>query len=343
MQLTIKIKIKPTKGQASLLRSTMKEYIRLVNECISDMVTFNEYGKLTSKNVQAKLPSSVKNQCILDAKSAFRRYRKTGIEPVLRKPVAIWNNQNYRIEPNRLFFPLYIDGKTQRISVKAIIPDDVYQRLMSCTTGTLRITEKQGKFIAQVAIEQEERIPSGSGAVMGIDLGLKCPAVCSTDSGRIKFVGNGRKNKYIRRHFKVKHRKLGKAKKSNAIKKMHDKEQRIMRDIDHKISREIVNFAKQNNIGLIKMERLANIRQSARKSRKNEHHLHTWSFYRLAGYIEYKAKAEGIIVEYINPAYTSQICPVCGQRNHANDREYVCSCGYHCHRDIVGAKNICAA
>lgn len=150
MQLTIKIKIKPTKGQASLLRSTMKEYIRLVNECISDMVTFNEYGKLTSKNVRAKLPSSVKNQCILDAKSAFRRYRKTGIEPVLRKPVAIWNNQNYRIEPNRLFFPLYIDGKTQRISVKAIIPDDVYQRLMSCTTGTLRITENRGNSLLRL-------------------------------------------------------------------------------------------------------------------------------------------------------------------------------------------------
>ena len=45
----------------------------------------------------------------------------------------------------------------------------------------------------------------------------------------------------------------------------------------------------------------------------------------------------------INPAYTSQTCPCCGKRNHANDRNYVCSCGYHTHRDRLGAVNILTA
>ena len=86
---------------------------------------------------------------------------------------------------------------------------------------------------------------------------------------------------------------------------------------------------------------MANIRKQTRKSRKNNHSLSNWSFYRLASFIEYKANLVGIMVEYVHPAYTSQNCPNCGHRYHAKDRKYACSdCGYIGHRDIVGAKNI---
>ena len=92
---------------------------------------------------------------------------------------------------------------------------------------------------------------------------------------------------------------------------------------------------------MIKLEQLRNIRSTTRKSRKNNHSLHTWSFYRLAQFIEYKAKLAGISVEYVNPAYTSQTCPICGNVHHANDRNYTCECGFHIHRDLLGAMNIC--
>ncbi|MDQ2087836.1 transposase [Herbivorax sp. ANBcel31] len=101
-----------------------------------------------------------------------------------------------------------------------------------------------------------------------------------------------------------------------------------------------MNFAIQNNVSEIRMEKLANIRNMARTSRKNEKNLRTWSFYRLAQYIEYKALLEGIRVEYVNPAHTSQICPSCGKLNKAKDRTYKCACGYKNHRDLVGARNI---
>lgn len=157
-------------------------------------------------------------------------------------------------------------------------------------------------------MEHPEPETTGNG-VMGVDLGLRIPAVCVTDTGKVRFSGNGRKNKYLKRKFRSDRKRLGKAKKLNAIRKSQNKEQRIMRDIDHKISREIVNFAKDNHVAVIRMEQLAGIRATARTSRKNEKNLHTWSFYRLGHYIEYKAALAGIRVEYVNPAYTSQICP----------------------------------
>nr|WP_143824649.1 zinc ribbon domain-containing protein [Natranaerobius trueperi] len=99
-----------------------------------------------------------------------------------------------------------------------------------------------------------------------------------------------------------------------------------MKDQDHKISRKVVDFA--------------NIRNTARTSRKNEKNLHTWSFYRLALFIEYKAKLRGIAVEYVDPKYTSQTCPICRNRNHVKDRNYQCSCGFKTHRDRVAGMNI---
>jgi putative transposase len=69
-----------------------------------------------------------------------------------------------------------------------------------------------------------------------------------------------------------------------------------MKDQDHKVSRAMVNSARDNKISVIRLEQLANIRQMARTSRKNETNLHNWSFYRLSQFIEYKANLVGIKV-----------------------------------------------
>ncbi len=67
----------------------------------------------------------------------------------------------------------------------------------------------------------------------------------------------------------------------------------------------------------------------------------SWSFYQLTLFIAYKAERLGIKVEAVGPAYTSQECPACSARNKAQDRTYVCAkCGWHGHRDSVGAINI---
>lgn len=352
MQITFKIKLLPTKEQKALIDETMKEYVKTVNDVVAQILSDATY-KPTSKTVKALLPSALRDQCRLDARSVVKKYKKAlrinakkkeenqkEIKlPILKKVVAVWNNQNYKISDATIAFPVMVDGKSKRIQVKAMIMDDIFEKLKTSKLGTLRISIVNNKLMAQIAVEVVEKKAVGENLI-GVDLGLKCPAVAVTETGKTKFFGNGRENKYKKRKFRSKRKNLGKIKRLSAIKTLDDKEQRWMKDKDHKVSRKIVKFAIQEGVGTIRLEKLSGIRQTARTSRKNEKNLHTWSFYRLAQYIEYKALLEGIKVEYVDPKYTSQTCPECAERNKARDRKYKCACGFKTHRDRVGAMNI---
>ena len=363
MQLSETIKLYMTKEQKSLVVMTMNEYINTVNSLVSAAANGTSISKYTTADVKAGLPSALTNQCIRDARSIVSRYnkdcrkvsarnkkpanQKSNITikkpavPVLKRPCCYVNNQNFKIKDNCIEFPVLINGKSRRISVRTSMTDNQKSIFANAKHGTMRIVYKGSKIVAQIVYKVNEPEYTDDGSAMGVDLGIKCPAVSYTSDGSVKFYGNGRKYKYMRRHYKYLRRKLGKAKKPDAIKRINNKEQRIMKDIDHKISREIVETAAVHDVKVIKLERLANIRSTTRTSRKNNPGLHTWSFYRLAQFIEYKAKLAGIKVEYVNPAYTSQRCPVCGSVYHAKDRNYTCSCGFRIDRDLLGAINIC--
>ncbi|TCI51400.1 transposase [Exiguobacterium sp. SH5S13] len=341
--LTVNIKLHPTKAQQATFEAMSRTYIATVNRIVSDMVAAQTMLDLTSRHVVADLPSAVKNQAIQDAKSVFRKAKKKDfrVVPFLKKPYCTWNNQNYSFDFESIAFPVIIDGKVAKAAIQAdmVDPDNRNAELLAHKLGTLRITMKSNKWIAQIAVTIDTIEKTGT-RVLGVDLGLKVPAVAVAEGGKTKFFGNGRQNKYVKRQFRTKRKELGQKKKPNVIKSLNNKEQRWMKDKDHKVSRKIVDFAKENKTSVIRLEKLANIRQTARTSRKHNKNLHTWSFYRLATFIMYKAKLEGIKVEYVDPAYTSQTCPSCGERNKAKDRTYTCACGFTKHRDVVGAMNI---
>ena len=363
MQLSETVKVYPTEYQKNLITRTMTEYINTVNSLVSDAVNGHSIAKTTTADVSTNLPSALTNQCIRDAKSIVKKHYKychkavlknrslvkhgSSIRtkapnlPILKKPCCYINNQNYRLKDNCIEFPVMINGKSKRISVFVKLTDRQKALFSNAKFGTMRIVTKNHTLVAQIVYNIAEPELKSDGNVMGSDLGIKCPAVSYCSDGSVKFYGNGRKNKYIRRHYAYLRKKLQTLKKMKVVKRINDKEQRIMRDIDHKLSHDIVKTAVAHNIKVIKLEQLQNIRSTTRKSRKNNHSLHTWSFYRVAQFIEYKAKLAGISVEYVNPAYTSQTCPICGSVHHANDRNYTCECGFYIHRDLLGAMNIC--
>lgn len=335
--LTVKIRIFP--DQQDVLRRLGKEYIRVVNQLTEQAEQLGAFPKVTTKNVETMLPSAICNQAIRDAKSVFRKMKKLCVRPILKKSVYFVNNQNYSISENIIAFPIVVDGKAKKTAFKATTTSRDMELLRKAKPGLMRIIEKSGKWYAQISVEMPISESNGEHR-MGVDLGLKVPAVAVTSTGRTRFCGNGRQNKHIRRKYQHRRRKLGKLKKLSAIRKLGNKEQRWMKEQNHKISRQIVNLAIQEDVSLIQLERLENIRKTARTSRKNAKNLHSWTFYQLQQFISYKANLAGIQVVEVDPAYTSQTCPSCGGKNKAIDRIYECLCGYTSHRDRVGAINI---
>ena len=335
------IRLYPTPEQGRLLMAHCMEYISTVNvlACALDADMLGDAA--STKDFIASLPSAVKNQAIRDARSVFKRSLELDCLPVLKKPICQWNNQNWRMENGMLVLPIYQSGKTQQVRIAcADVP-------LEGKPGILRIKKKRGKWIADITLTQEKPAPSQEEGVMGLDLGIKVPAVAYVSGKGTRFFGKGRYQRYRRRRFYARRKKLQKAKKTRAVKKSRGKERRWMKNINHQLSRQIVNHAHALGVGTIKIETLQGIRKGTTrtsggaKARKNNRMKNSWSFYQLTLFITYKAERLGIKVEQVDPAYTSQECPACGARNKAQDRTYICTdCGWYGHRDSVGAINI---
>jgi len=338
---TRQVRLYPTPEQSRVLMAHCQEYISTVNVLVAAFDSEVLTGNVSTKDFRAALPSAVKNQALRDAQSVFKLSFELGGVPILKKPHCQWNNQNWRMEGDLLIVPVCKDGKTQqeRFRCAAVA--------LEGKAGILRIKKKRGKWIADLTLTQEDAPASDGQAIMGVYLGIKVPAVAHIGGTGTRFFGNGRSQRYMRRRFYARRKTLQQAKKRRAIRKSKGKESRWMKNINHQLSRHIVNHAHAQGVGTIKIETLHGIRKGTTRTsrgakvRKNNRMTNSWSFYQLSMFITYKAERQGISVEQVDPAYTSQDCPACRARNTAQDRTYVCSeCGWRGHRDTVGAINI---
>ncbi|PFL22108.1 transposase, partial [Bacillus cereus] len=183
--LTVKVKLIPTKEQIRLLEQSSHEYIKVINTLVSEMVKAKKSTKKSTKDIEANIPSAVKNQAIKDAKSLFAtKVKKSNykIIPILKRPVCIWNNQNYSFDATHISIPFKVNGKSTRVKIRALLSDKNNRNLnlLKHKLGTLRITKKSNKWIAQISVTLPTNKRTGT-KILGVDLGLKVPAVAITE------------------------------------------------------------------------------------------------------------------------------------------------------------------
>ena len=117
-----------------------------------------------------------------------------------------------------------------------------------------------------------------------------------------------------------------------------------MRDIDHCISKALTESNPEGT--LFVLEDLKGIRSAAERVKvKNRYVNVSWPYHDLEQKIMYKAALRGQMVIKVDPAYTSQTCPVCGRRDPSNrdkaNHLFRCrSCGYTSNDDRIAAMNL---
>ncbi|MEV5754911.1 transposase [Actinoallomurus sp. NPDC052308] len=114
---------------------------------------------------------------------------------------------------------------------------------------------------------------------------------------------------------------------------------------NHKISKRIVADARRTGRG-IALEELSGIRDRVRLRRHQRATHSSWPFHQLGTFLQYKALRAGVPFLEVDPAYTSQRCPVpwCGHTERANrpSRDTFCCrrCGFAGPADVIAAMNI---
>ena len=193
--------------------------------------------------------------------------------------------------------------------------------------------DARGRWYLNVAVEVEAA-PSAGTASVGIDLGLKTAAVCSS--------GESLASRTYRKHepaLAVAQR-AGKKDRARAI---HAKIANVRKDAMHKFSTLLVKENAAIFVGNVSSKAL--IKTKMAKSTLDA----GWSMFKTM--LEYKSHQAGIVFEEVNESYTTQTCSCCGVipasspkgRAGLGIREWTCGdCGSVHHRDTNAAKNILA-
>lgn len=123
--------------------------------------------------------------------------------------------------------------------------------------------------------------------------------------------------------------------------RMKAKHERVMRDIEHKVSRAIVEEAIARGANTIAYGDVRDIADGVDKGKVHNQRTSQWNHGKVRAFVEYKAQAEGIAVVLQDEHYTSKTCPCCGHRHKPRGRNFKCpACKFQSHRDVVGQVNI---
>ncbi|MER6176304.1 RNA-guided endonuclease TnpB family protein [Streptosporangium sp. NPDC001681] len=150
---------------------------------------------------------------------------------------------------------------------------------------------------------------------LGVDLGI---VNLATDSTGKTHCGKGvrairRRNARLRARLQAKGTKSAKP----LLKRRRRKESRLVRDVNHVISKQLVGKAKDTRAG-IALEDLQGIRERVTVRKAQRADLHSWGFHQLRTFVTYKAALAGVPVRLVAPRNTSRTRPGCGHLDRRN-------------------------
>ena len=305
--------------------------------------SFNEKQPLHSHSVDAS------QQGFYKACKTARALRKAGIKcarfPYRRKKfrTTTWKNTALKFKKGFLVLSNGNGNDKIRISVPMELQDSL--RFLEVR---LVFDKRAHKYSWHIVVEngKQSKLAHGNN-VVSVDLGEIHPAVVGDEHEstiitcrelRHENQGFNKRMASLNRAIssKTKHSRVW-WKLVHARTRLKAKHKAVIHDMEHKISRVIVDVAVECKANLIVIGDLRNIGNGVNLSKTSNQKIAGWNHGKICAFVKYKSEAEGIANKLENEAYTTQTCPQCGARHKPKGRNYLCpSCGFRCHRDVVG-------
>jgi len=349
-------------GPSAFSERRVKEEISDIPSCISNILVNNINGVYQKEKYE-----------VFNGKKTLRTYRNEIPMPIQKARISFYTavvKDDEGKEHERVF----IDWKVQRgekLTYQIFFGRDKANNrytIDKLLDGSLRYgapslhlkTKENGdtKIFLYLPVDDSEKITTlDSKKSVGVDLGMAVPAVC-TSGKSYKYIGSINDFLRIRTGLQNRKRRLqkdlamvsggkGRKKKLQALNRIEGKERNFVRQYNHTVSKKVVDFAIQQNAGVIKLEFLKGFGDE--RNTKKDFVLRNWSYFELQTMIEDKAKRLGITVVKVDPYHTSQICAECGhyeEGQRVNQSQFVCknpeckNYGKSVNADINAAKNI---
>jgi len=222
-----------------------------------------------------------------------------------------------------------------------IIPD-VWHGLCALPHAVSELVRRGRDWYLMLAVKSED-VPADDGPHFGLDLGVAHVAVLS--GPEVVQFWDGKPLRYIRGRFFRYRQALQQKRKLGMVKRSKGKEARWATQMNHQVSREIVDIVASHG-GVLHVEKLLGIRDRVKMTRKVNRMVHSWPFAQLLDFISYKAALAGVQVIEEDPRHTSQRCSACGhtdRKNRQAQAAFRCvACGYTLHADLNAARNLAA-
>ena len=224
---------------------------------------------------------------------------------------------------------------------------EIVERVLSgqYEVGNSTIQESKNKkifLLLVVKIPKESKVLN-SNRVVGVDLGINTPLYAALNDNEYGGFSIGSRDQFLKMRMRMAAQKRelqrslrnttngghGRKQKLQALDRLESKERNWVHLQNHIFSKSIIEYALQNEAGIIQMERLTGFGRDKNDEVDDgfKFILRYWSFFELQTMIEYKAKAAGIEVRYINPYHTSQTCSFCGhyeKGQRINQSTFIC-------------------
>ncbi len=342
---TIILKLNPTPEQTSEIDATLDAFAAA---CDFAADTARRIGSTNKVTIQKEAYREIRERFSLSANLAIRAIARACA--ALKDPKRMHSTfQPTSIDYDARIFSfrewdwtisLTLLHSRQRIQT---MPGDYQKRLLKGTkpTSAVLVKRRDGRYFLHIILTETVSDPIETQTVIGVDLGIKNLTI--TDDGE-NFSGDG-VDKCRRKYARMRQtcQRTGTKSAKRKLRKVRMKESRYRRDTNHKISKRLVEKAK-DTASAIGVEDLAGINQRTTARKADRSRMKGWAFYQLRTFLTYKAIREGIPILPVDPRNTSRTCSTCGhceKRNRKTRDDFECRhCGFACCADVNAAKNI---